>query len=212
MGTSLQVFPATTTVPSFGDVLATATRLLHEFLVRHDIAIRPTYQVYWRRGQIIGDRIAPAETFSWSSERCAWFTLNNTPGGTDVYCHDQAEPNRRYLENELAAGGAFANHHQHTHACMTVARRWEFCRWASAAALTNVSYGILAASAASLTDGLLHSDDRAWEYERFPATAAHFLTWWHDPELASGRLYRTWAAKCIRAIREGIVNPNDVEP
>lgn len=76
--------------------------------------------------------------------------------------------------------------------------------------MSNVVYGIIAASVAKLTDGLLDSGDDAWDYERFPADAAEFMSWWYDPEQAISEDHRNWATKCIAAIRAGIDNPNDV--
>ncbi len=92
-----------------------------------------------------------------------------------------------------------------------VGRRWTFYRWGSAVAMTNVAYGVLAASVAALTDGILVSDDGAWDCERFPATASEFMSWWYDPEKALSATHRNWARKCIAAIQANVENPNDME-
>ena len=72
-------------------------------------------------------------------------------------------------------------------------------------AIVNVGYGLIAASLAEITEGFIYSDDQAWDYARFPATAIDFFSWYFHPELALDRNRKDWATRCIKDI------PKDLE-
>lgn len=67
-------------------------------------------------------------------------------------------------------------------------------------AIINFSYGILAAALAELTDGLVFSDDSAWDYERFPATSHEVYDWYFRPEAAIDQGRAEWARRCLDSI------------
>lgn len=67
-------------------------------------------------------------------------------------------------------------------------------------AIISFAYGIIAASLAELTDGIIYSEDSAWDYDRFPAVAADFYEWYFDPELTPDPDRAEWARGCFVAI------------
>jgi hypothetical protein len=69
-------------------------------------------------------------------------------------------------------------------------------------ATINVAYGMIAGSLAELTEGFIYSGDSAWDYERFPATAQEFFSWYFRPDKAIKAEYAEWASRCIKWIVE----------
>jgi hypothetical protein len=57
-----------------------------------------------------------------------------------------------------------------------------------------------------LTDGFLYSGDRAWDYQRFPASSAEFYTWYFDPHQALAPDHAAWAAQCITTIPQELAS------
>jgi hypothetical protein len=51
-----------------------------------------------------------------------------------------------------------------------------------------------------LTNGYIFSDDSAWDYARFPATAHEFYDWYFIPQKAIDPAFGEWAEKCLTAI------------
>jgi hypothetical protein len=86
--------------------------------------------------------------------------------------------------------------------CLANGYRWYFRRSMGQPALINLAYGYLAASLAELTDGLIFSDDSAWDYERFPCRAAEFFDFYLEPEKAIGSDFRKWSEQCLEWLRE----------
>jgi|SRR5262245_39087394 len=86
--------------------------------------------------------------------------------------------------------------------CLANGHHWSFRRSAGQPAIINVAYGMIAGSLAELTEGFIYSDDSAWDYERFPATAQEFFSWYFRPDKAIKAEYAEWAARCIKWIVE----------
>jgi hypothetical protein len=75
-------------------------------------------------------------------------------------------------------------HEEAIRAYLEVGHHWWFRRSAGQSALVNVTYGFLAAALAELSDGLLHSDDNAWEYETSPCRPADLVRFFYRAEHA----------------------------
>jgi hypothetical protein len=69
-------------------------------------------------------------------------------------------------------------------------------------AIIHLAYGLIAASVAELTEGIITSWDGAWDRERFPATADECLSWYFRPSSALTADNREWAQTCLRALAE----------
>lgn len=67
---------------------------------------------------------------------------------------------------------------------MEIGYYWSFRRSAGQPGIINLSYGLIAASLAKITDGFIYTDDGAWDYNCFPASADDFLSWYFKPEFA----------------------------
>jgi hypothetical protein len=55
---------------------------------------------------------------------------------------------------------------------------------------------------AGITDGVLTSDDSAWDWQRLPALADEFLAWYFRPENAIGEDFRQWSQRCLGCLAE----------
>jgi len=69
-----------------------------------------------------------------------------------------------------------------------------------------LTFGLIAASFAELTNGLLFSDDGAWDYKRFPATAEEFDACYFRPEMAISHRYKQRAEYHINNLIEMLGN------
>jgi hypothetical protein len=212
MATSVTVFPRTRHLPTFEEVRALAQRQLHAFLANFDLPPRPEFSVELHHPNRVVTAPSSDSPATWPDDTLAWFSLTDTPGGTDVHYRDDPASIRDSLECEISSNPRFAQRAALVRACADTGRSWTCCRYGGAVALTNVSYGIIAASFATLTDGLLHSDDHAWNPDLFPATPAEFLSFWYNPARATLPSDLTWSTKVLAAIRAVHHNPNALPP
>jgi hypothetical protein len=201
MSTTFEVYPRTSFLPSFTDIIQVAQRELHGFFHDFGISYRPTITV-----EIGGKEANGLETVVlkapaiWPNDAYAWFQIPPVLGGTDGYFW-QFDDIMRELWQELLQGEDNVRQRQAlVKPCLAQEHYWSFRRSAGQSATVNVMYGFVASAFAELTEGFIFSDDNAWEYTRFPATAAEFNSWYFRPALALEPTKKAWAERCIAAI------------
>lgn len=67
-------------------------------------------------------------------------------------------------------------------------------------------YGFVAKVLAELTDGIIFSDDGAWDYSKFPSFAQNFEKWYWNPNDPSNDVeYTEWAKKGLKTMKRNPV-------
>jgi len=213
MSTTIDIIPVNTVDISFEQVLQLAEQNINNFIASLGLA----YTV-WLRVDIRNHKgghvrtILPADKFEWEDDECACFFIDGIEDGINVYCRmlngsgidpqnpwwwlDEIEKNNKQIEDI-----------QEKLACAKVwDMRWFVRLFAGRPGIIAVAYGLIGASIAQLTGGLLYSDDGGWDYERFPAEYESFLDWYFRPEKALEEDMKEWASRCIAGIEEELIN------
>lgn len=203
MSTTFQVYPATTRIPSFAELLNLSTRRLREFLQEVGVPRMPTVRVaIGQKGTHADQPLDLTAPAIWPEDCYAWFTVPPIEGGTDAYVGKVEELDY----NLLAEAPRVAQQERPLpHAAseyLAQGNYWTFRRSVGQHATIAVAYGLIAASFAELTDGILYSGNGGWDFQRFPATADEFFTWYFRPALALEEEYREWAERCIGHLAE----------
>jgi hypothetical protein len=139
--------------------------------------------------------------FVWPKNIYAWFTVGEVPGGTDAYFRNDAREIIKYWEGELTNPNC-KEAELLIRECATTGHAWWFRRSINQPAIINLTYGLIAGSLAAITDGIVYSMDNAWDWQRMPATAGDFLTWYFRPDLTIDSNKREWAERCIGYLAE----------
>jgi hypothetical protein len=201
MSTTFDVYPGTAGIPTFGELIELASTRLAERLRCHGINVRPELKVEVRHhGSHQEVAITPDGEMTWKRDEYGWFHVPGVLGGTDVDYRTVEEMDwkmwRELLEtNERARGERFR-----IESCLATGHYWAFRRSVGQPAIINFAYGIIAASLAELTDGIIYSYDSAWDYDRFPAVAADFYEWYFNPEETPDTDRADWARACLLTI------------
>ncbi|MDA9009413.1 hypothetical protein N9K16_05585 [Alphaproteobacteria bacterium] len=200
MSTTFDVIPTSRIFVTFGEFLSLAEQHLGEFL--KGIGVNASLTI---RAELVGEirrDFQPHELVCWPENCHAWFSIDGLAGGTDVYCRSIHDPPPELkkeediawwkgnhdpwwlLEEIICSPNKPPNLEQMIVQAKKLDRRWNFRRSMGQPAIINLTYGLLAASLAELTGGLVSSGDSAWCHLRFPATSEEFFTWYFRPGLA----------------------------
>ncbi|UBV45181.1 hypothetical protein LAJ19_20440 (plasmid) [Deinococcus taeanensis] len=203
MATTFDVYPAHVEPPTTREVLTLGAVKLWRYLASIDLDAAPRVRVeLWPRGRDAPQPLVLDAPFAWPVDHAMCFTVEGIEGGTSAHC--------KVLETEWevepGTHGLPFNRTQFNDPAVFEAARlsgrwWYFRRSAGQPAVVNVLYGCLASALAELTDGVVYSEDHAWDYERFPARSADFDTWFMRPEYAMSEEFRTWASQ----IQAGVI-------
>lgn len=181
MSTNFEVIPSSRLNITFGELIPRSqdniNKHLHDFGITENILLRAVLV------SDDGQRLAsPDENFEWPDGTYAWITVAGAFGGTDAYCskinNPRVSPEHQWsFLHELRST---PNYQPHYDEALKNAkhhdRRWSFRRSINQPPIINLGYGIIAATLADLTDGLIYSGDGAWDYRKFPTTGAEFLS------------------------------------
>lgn len=212
MSTTIDVIPVSTLEITFGAVLAKATLRITERLAALGIHEQIELQVnVHKRDESVVREVAAQDPFVWSEDEYAWFSIKGIAGGTDAYMEPleraDLEPDEpwwyiRYISEYNQDIPDLAKRFEQA---KQVNRRIFFRRSAGQPGIIALSYGLIAASVAELTNGVLWSDDGAWSIRRFPADHKGFFDWYFVPELALHDDDRDWAERCLAGIPDDLL-------
>lgn len=197
MSTTFEVYTPTIKIPSFGAVLELSNAYLKGFL--HDIGVKAEIRIDVEvRKRVTHECISfhNNDQAKWSEDSYAWFVVNNQAGGCDAYCDVIKQLDHDRWEDEFKLNSRAANVQGKMRTCLASGFYWWFRRSAGQPSIINLSYGIIAAAFAELTDGIIYSDDNAWDYNMFPTEAGKFLSKYFRPEYPVVE-HGSWARKCI---------------
>ena len=203
MSTTFDVYPKISKIPSFRELLDLSSVRLNEYLIDHGINAQPTINVALQSNR--NHKPRPFDLNSpamWSDSEYAWFYIESAPGGTDAYFCSNREIDYEIWDEEINTNIRAAEKKTLRNECLANGHHWYFRRSMGQPAIINVAYGMIAGSLAELTEGFIYSGDSAWDYERFPATAQEFFSWYFRPDKAIEAEYAEWAARCIKYLDE----------
>ncbi len=201
MSTTFSVYPHTSEIPTFSQIIDLSNRRLHQFLSRCGIDARPRLNVVLRsKKPDLEQPISQDLPARWRDDLYAWFYIPPVPGGTDAYFRKVDDEEKEIWLEEIETNKRVNQRRELILSRLEAGHFWNFRRSMGQPAIINLAYGLVAASVAELTDGFIYSGDNAWDYERFPAIAAEFDEWYFRPEETKDTNFREWSERCIRAI------------
>jgi hypothetical protein len=207
MSTTFDVLPGNDFIPTFQEVIDLANNRLKKYLSEQGVINEAKIMVQLRKNDenIIVESVLDNQ-IKWNEDFYAWFYIDGIPGGTDTYFQHFDDLDIEAWNEELKI-----NHKVQTHAdtlkqSLDIGHYWKFRRSAGQPGIVCLVYGLIAASVCKLTEGLIYSDDGAWDYKLFPSNAEDFFSWYFMPNLTSNQEYKDWAKVCITSIYDELRN------
>jgi hypothetical protein len=212
MSTTIDVIPVATLNITFGEVLAKATERIQERLVTLDIhePVRLHVNIH-KNDESVVRKVPSGDLFTWNEDEYAWFSINGIPGGTDATMQSlegsdlESDNPWWYLKYIAENNRTVPDLEQKFEQAKLINKRIYFRRSAGQTGLIALCYGLIAASVAELTGGILWSDDGAWSVKNFPAEYDGFLQWYFVPNRALTDDNRDWAERCLEGIRDDLM-------
>ena len=214
MSTTIDIMPVKTTEITFGEVISLSEKHINSFLntVGIEKEIELLVNIHDNNEKYKFD-IELTDRFEWKKNEYAWFSIKGIAGGTDAYCELLADPEIDpddpwwKLADLKENNKRIDNIESKLEKAKKLNRMWYFRRSAGQPGIINISYGIIGASVAELTSGILSSTDGAWDYREFPAESDEFLNFYFRPEKAISDDNAEWAKRCIDGIEEELLRP-----
>jgi len=212
MSTSIDIIPVDTIDISFGDVLLESENQINYFLKSIDInkAIKLSVNIHDNNEAYV-NTVKLSDKFYWKESEYAWFAIDGIIGGADGDCDTliskDIDPDNPWWRLEIfeTSNSKVSSIRQKLEQAKKLNRLWNFRRSAGQPAIIALSYGLISGSIAKLTNGILWSDDGAWDNKFFPVESDEFLKYYFRPNIATSNADAEWSSGCIDSIKEELV-------
>ncbi len=209
MSTTFDIYPSDSKIPSFKDVLHEVTSEYHTFL--SDVGLKYKPEIEIRILTKSGDKeigYSHADSFKWSDDHYLWAQIKGIAGGTDGYFWENDKNDYDYWKDDVIPLERCSHIRGQLERCLSVGFHWNLRRSAGQPGVINIFYGILAGVLAQITDGVVFSDDSAWDYGRMPIRGKDFLKSYYRPDRELSAEIRGAAISSIRYAKEELENLN----
>lgn len=173
MSMSFEILPTTQNIPDYEEIIKCSVDLFRDFLKRENISqvIDITTTEVTVNNEICTNPISLVTKEN-------YHTIFNINGKGEVYLffHEQTDLDKDFWAEEIELNKCAQSIKEKIDANSEIGYYWSIKRTIGQPAIVNLYYGYLAIAIAILTDGIIYSDDGAWDYSRLPISGMEFKT------------------------------------
>lgn len=171
MSTNFEIFPTNKKIPECEEIIKYSVRLFDKFLQRKNILHNITVAV---REVSIDNKVNISPIFLVSKETFHTVFNLNREGEAYVFYHQLTELDREFWNEELQVNKNAWRLKEKIDANLDIGYSWSVKRTMGQPAIVSLYYGYLAIAIAVLTEGIIYSDDGAWDYSCLPVEGIIF--------------------------------------
>ena len=174
MSTSFEVFPTKLNKPKCDEIIKYSIQLFNEYMKKEKILRDIEITVI----EISDDNevnMNPLSLVLKEDGCCTVFNLNEE-GEVYVFYRELTEVDKDFWNEELQENKNAQFMKEKIDANLEIGYCWTVKRTMGQPIIVSLYYGYLAIAIAVLTDGIIYSDDGAWDYSCFPISASEFET------------------------------------
>ena len=174
MSTSFDIFPTNNKKPNCNEIIKYSVQLFSEFLKKEKIS--RDINIITNAANLNNEVYTNNPTFlTLEKNWCTVFNLNGE-GAVYVFYRELTEIDKDFWSEELQENKNAQSMKEKIEANLEIGYCWNVKRQVGQPAIVSLYYGFLAIAIAVLTDGIIYSDDGAWDYSRFPIEGWKFKT------------------------------------
>lgn len=173
MSMSFEIFPTKKLKPNCDEVIKCSVKLFNKFLKKEKIL--KSIDITTR--EIIADNEVYINPISLVSNENHYTVFNlNEEGEVYVFFHELMDLDKEFWNEEIQENENAKSMKKKIGTNLKIGYFWSVKRTMGQPAIVSLYYGYLAIAIAILTDGIIYSDDGAWDYSRLPIEGKVFET------------------------------------
>ena len=206
MSTNFFILPSKIYIPSYKQIIDLANVNTNAFLL--NIGIHREIDIQANLQNIKTHKLlnwCPDDKIVHNEGEYVWFYVSGVPGGTDCWYHKNLPIFEKVWKDELYTNPNAQKHKKIIMENLSIGYQWSFRRSAGQPGIVCLIYGILAAALAELTDGVIYSDDGAWDNSMLPTTFDDFIEKYFNTNFTENKDCIAFANDCIKLIKNELL-------
>lgn len=209
MSMSFEIFPTNKKIPKCDEIIKCSAQLFSEFMHREKILCG--IKIMCSEVSIDNERNISPLFLTSKGDYHTVFRLNDD-GEAYVYFHELTELDREFWNVEMKENKNAQAIKEKIDTNFKVGYSWSVKRTMGQPAIVSLYYGYLAIAIAILTDGIIYSDDGAWDYACFPLEGTDFKGRYLNIETISDVTVKENIEKWLSDFKALFVGKSDYNP
>lgn len=173
MSMSFEIFPTTKKKPKCDEIIKYSVQLFNEYMKKEKILRDIEITVI----EVSADNEVYTNPLSLILKEDGYTVFNlNEEGEVYVFYYELSDLDKDFWNEEIQGNKNAQFMKEKIDANLEIGYSWSVKRTMGQPAIVSLYYGYLAIAIAVLTDGIIYSDDGAWDYSCFPISASKFET------------------------------------
>lgn len=173
MSMSFEIFPTKKGKPNCDEIIKYSVELFSEFLNKEKIS----RGIDITTREVTADNAVHMNPISLVLKENSHIVFNlNQEGEVYVFYHELTDLDKDFWKEEIQENGNAQSMKEKIDTNLEIGYFWSVKRTMGQPAIVSLYYGYLAIAIAILTDGIIYSDDGAWDYSRLPIEGKVFKT------------------------------------
>lgn len=198
MSMSFEIFPTKKRKPNCDEIIKYSVELFIEFLEKEKIS----QGIDITTKEVTADNVIYTNPISlvWKENSHTVFNLNEE-GEVYVFYHELTDLDKDFWKEEIQENENAQSIKEKIDANSEIGYFWSVKRNMGQPAIVSLYYGYLAIAIAILTDGIIYSDDGAWDYSRLPIEGNVFKTEYLNIESISDAMVKDNVEKWLSELK-----------
>ena len=171
MSMSFDIFPTNTYIPKYEELKNLSQEMLKDYFAKENIDIDIFLE--FNTKDIVSGKNINCDSLITNETEYSSFSINGI-GESLIFYRKITDPDKEFWKEEIELNHKANELKEKIERNIKLGYMWNVKRTMNQPAIINIYYGFLAIAIAILTNGILYSDDGAWDYHSFPIGAEQF--------------------------------------
>ena len=171
MSMSFDIFPTNTYIPKYEELKNLSQEMLKDYFAKENIDIDIFLE--FNTKDIVSGKNINCDSLITNEKEYSSFSINGI-GESLIFYRKITDIDKEFWKEEIELNHKANELKEKIERNIKLGYMWNVKRTMNQPAIINIYYGFLAIAIAILTNGILYSDDGAWDYHSFPIGAEQF--------------------------------------
>lgn len=198
MSMSFDIFPTNTYIPKYEELKNLSQEMLKDYFAKENIDIDIFLE--FNTKDIVSGKNINCDSLITNEKEYSSFSINGI-GESLIFYRKITDIDKEFWKEEIELNHKANELKEKIERNIKLGYMWNVKRTMNQPAIINIYYGFLAIAIAILTNGILYSDDGAWDYHSFPIGAEQFRMEYLNLYNLQDKNIKEYIKKCLYSLK-----------